>query len=123
VKWTEISGNADFCGNTSILSGSTTGNFLGTLICINCLENAIHQLVAKSRIVRFKIQLYQPLSQSIMIGIYSRVITILDTKYYCYMCEVSLVVALALLQQCNSTTLWRFLRYTTMLDGIGVIGG
>jgi hypothetical protein len=24
---------------------------------------------------------------------------------YCYMCEVSLVVALALLQQCNSTTL------------------
>jgi hypothetical protein len=39
------------------------------------------------------------------------------------MCEVSLVVALALLQQCNSTTLWRFLRYTTMLDGFGVIGG
>jgi hypothetical protein len=25
--------------------------------------------------------------------------------WYCYMCEVSLVVALALLQQCNSTTL------------------
>jgi hypothetical protein len=24
---------------------------------------------------------------------------------YCYMCEVSLVVALVLLQQCNSTTL------------------
>jgi hypothetical protein len=42
---------------------------------------------------------------------------------YCYIYEVSLVVALALLQQCNSTTLlWRFLRYTTMLDGFGVIG-
>jgi hypothetical protein len=40
---------------------------------------------------------------------------------YCYMCEVSLVVALALLQQCNSTTS-RFRRYTTMLDGLGVIG-
>jgi hypothetical protein len=36
------------------------------------------------------------------------------------MCEVSLVVALALLQQCNSTTS-HFLRYTTMLDGFGVI--
>jgi hypothetical protein len=46
------------------------------------------------------------------------------TQQYCYMCEVSLVVALAPLQQCNSTTLlWRFLRYTTMLDGFGVIGG
>jgi hypothetical protein len=33
---------------------------------------------------------------------------------YCYMCEVSLVVALALLQQCNSTTS-RFLSYTTIL--------
>jgi hypothetical protein len=42
-------------------------------------------------------------------------------QLYCYMCEVSLVVALALLQQCNSTTS-RFLSYTTMLDGFGVIG-
>jgi hypothetical protein len=33
-------------------------------------------------------------------------------KEYCYMCEVSLVVALALLQQCNSTS--RFLSYATM---------
>jgi hypothetical protein len=33
------------------------------------------------------------------------------------MCEVSLVVALALLQQCNSTTLLRFLSYTTILGG------
>jgi hypothetical protein len=33
---------------------------------------------------------------------------------YCYMCEVSLVVALALLQQCNSTTP-RFLSYATIL--------
>jgi hypothetical protein len=32
---------------------------------------------------------------------------------YSYMCEVSLVVALALLQQCNSTTS-RFLSYATM---------
>jgi hypothetical protein len=29
----------------------------------------------------------------------------LKTTMYCYMCEVSLVVALALLQQCNCTTL------------------
>jgi hypothetical protein len=43
--------------------------------------------------------------------------------WHCYICEVPLVVALALLQQCNSTTLlWRFLRYTAMLDGFGVIG-
>jgi hypothetical protein len=32
-------------------------------------------------------------------------ITEASVKPYCYMCEVSLVVALALLQQCNSTTL------------------
>jgi hypothetical protein len=31
--------------------------------------------------------------------------TLFKTIIYCYMCEVSLVVALALLQQCNSTTL------------------
>jgi hypothetical protein len=31
------------------------------------------------------------------------------------MCEVSLVVALALLQQCNSTTLLRILSYATIL--------
>jgi hypothetical protein len=36
---------------------------------------------------------------------------------YCYMCEVSLVVALALLQQCNSTTLLYFLSYATILGG------
>jgi hypothetical protein len=34
---------------------------------------------------------------------------------YCYICEVSLVVALALLQQCNSTTLLYFLSYATIL--------
>jgi hypothetical protein len=39
------------------------------------------------------------------------------------MCEVSLVVALALLQQYNSTTLLRFLSYATILDGLSVIGG
>jgi hypothetical protein len=33
---------------------------------------------------------------------------------YCYMCEVSLVVALALLQQCNSTTS-HFLSHATIL--------
>jgi hypothetical protein len=38
------------------------------------------------------------------------------TPLYCYMCEVSLVVALALLQQCNSTTLLYFLSYATILD-------
>jgi hypothetical protein len=43
-----------------------------------------------------------------------------EAEIYCYMYEVSLVVALALLQQCNSTS--RFLRYTTMLDSFGVIG-
>jgi hypothetical protein len=31
-------------------------------------------------------------------------------------------ITLALLQQWHSTTLWRFLRYRTMLDDFGMIG-